>query len=59
MKRFYAALMALLMVFSSIAPVFAIQEVKGTPIKKLAYKPNARTIKYAFIFDGPSDKNAF
>lgn len=58
MKRFYAALMALLMVFSSIAPVFAIQEVNGTPIKKLAYKPNARTIKYAFIFDGPSDKNA-
>lgn len=25
--------------------------------KQITYKPNARTINYAFVFDGPSDKN--
>lgn len=57
MYRISAVFLALLMFMLNISPVFAIQEAKVMPVKKIVYKPNARTIKYAFIFDGPSDKN--
>lgn len=57
MRKVFATLLVILLFFSSLGPVCAIQESGFTPQKKIVYKPNCRTIKYAFIFDGPSDKN--
>ncbi|HNW25353.1 MAG TPA: TolC family protein [Candidatus Gastranaerophilaceae bacterium] len=38
------------------APV-ALSGAAAANVKAIKYKPNARSINYAFVFDGPSDKN--
>lgn len=45
--------------FSGVSlPACAIQETGlSRPQKPVVYNKNARAIKYAFVFDGPSDKN--
>ena len=68
MKRFFSGLLSvlLLFMFSGTTLVFAapvaqpaqtaqLQASKTAPIR---YSPNAKTIELAFVFDGPSDKNA-
>ena len=58
MKRKISVALACLMLFSytGVNSVYAIQ---NTPQQRvLQPAPNARTIDLAFVFDGPSDKNA-
>ena len=68
MKRFFSGLLSvlLLFMFSGTTLVFAapvaqpaqtaqLQASKTAPIR---YSSNAKTIELAFVFDGPSDKNA-
>lgn len=58
MKRFIGCLLALLLIFNNAEICGAIQEASaGKQQKPITYSQNARTIKYAFVFDGPSDKN--
>ena len=57
MRKFSAVVLVLLMFFTNLSPALAIQEVAQSKGKPIVYKQNAQTIKYAFIFDGPSDKN--
>lgn len=57
MKKFLGYLLVLVFVFINSAEVFAVQEVGVKPQKPIVYNKNARPIKYAFVFDGPSDKN--
>lgn len=56
MKKILTSILVLLMISMNVGTAFAIQDVKGTTPIKAA--PNARTIDLAFVFDGPSDKNA-
>ncbi len=58
MKRIIGVLLAFFMLFTNFAPAFAIQDAKMAQSKPIVYNKNARVIKYAFVFDGPSDKNA-
>lgn len=45
-------------ILSNLQIAYAIQEVGSTKTQKpVVYNKNARAIKYAFVFDGPSDKN--
>lgn len=59
MKKIFSVVLVLLMVSVFADSVFAIQEVSAAKQqqKPVVYNKNARTIKYAFVFDGPSDKN--
>jgi outer membrane protein TolC len=54
-------LSALLVVFGANEANKAFAAVAGgisqTQAPQIQYKPNATTIRYAFVFDGPSDKN--
>lgn len=56
-KKLFGFLLTLLMIFMNTGVVFAVQEVGARPQKPIVYNKNARAIKYAFVFDGPSDKN--
>ncbi len=57
MKRFISALLSFAMLFCFSGITFAITEVPPSQ-SKLQFSPNAKTIELAFVFDGPSDKNA-
>ncbi len=61
LKKLFGLFLVGLMFFMNTGCVFAIQEstTKQPPGKErpVVYKPNAASIKYAFVFDGPSDKN--
>ena len=56
MKRFISAMLALLMTLSCSGIVFAAPTMPQA--KQLQAAPNAKTVELAFVFDGPSDKNA-
>ncbi len=57
MKRLLSALLTLTLMFSYTGMAMAINEMpKGQT--RLQAAPNAKTIELAFVFDGPSDKNA-
>ena len=58
MKKLVGVVLTFVMVFMNTGSVFAIQEAGVKPQKPVVYNKNARSIKYAFVFDGPSDKNA-
>ena len=55
MKRFLCVLLSLLMIGMYSNAALAIVDVQSP---KLQASPNAKTIELAFVFDGPSDKNA-
>ena len=57
MKRFLCTILSLLLVFSYSSAAFAINEMP-TAKARLQAAPNAKSIEFAFVFDGPSDKNA-
>ncbi len=58
MKRFVSAMLsvALVLCFSGVSTL-AITDVPKNQ-NQLQAAPNARTVELAFVFDGPSDKNA-
>ena len=57
MKKILCAVLALFITFMYTGvSAFAIQQVPGA--RTLQANPNAKTIDVAFVFDGPSDKNA-
>ena len=65
MKRFFSCLLSVLMLFvySGLNVVFAAPatptaQLQASRTAQLHYSPNAKTIELAFVFDGPSDKNA-
>ena len=62
MKRFLCGLMSLLLLFmysgGTIAFAEAPAQLQASKTAQLHYSPNAKTIELAFVFDGPSDKNA-
>ncbi len=58
MKKIISLLFVFLMIFSNANMAFAIQDIAANAKKALQPAPNARTIELAFVFDGPSDKNA-
>ena len=55
-KKILALALAMFVSTMNIGTVFAIQDTRS--VAKLQAAPNARTIDLAFVFDGPSDKNA-
>ena len=57
MKRLLSALLTLALTFSYTGMAMAINEMPKTQTR-LQAAPNAKTIELAFVFDGPSDKNA-
>ena len=58
MKKLLCLLISSLIVLANVNQVWAVQEVVAKKQQKpIVYNKNARTIKYAFVFDGPSDKN--
>ncbi len=58
-KTITAILLALfLMVQPAAMANTVLGKVKANDLKSIKYSANASTIKYAFVFDGPSDKNA-
>ena len=56
MKKLISLVLSLLLCFVYGFPAFAIQT--ATTQKAIQYSPNAKPIELAFVFDGPSDKNA-
>ena len=56
MKRLISAMLALLMTLSCSGIVFAAPTMPQA--RQLQAAPNAKTVELAFVFDGPSDKNA-
>ena len=57
MKRLLCALLGVSLVFSYTGMAMAINEAPKAQ-SRLQAAPNAKTIELAFVFDGPSDKNA-
>lgn len=61
MKKLVTLLLTIVFLFNTTGLTLAAQTVIGASAskteKKIEYKKNARTISYAFIFDGPSKKN--
>ena len=57
MNKYLGCVLVLCLFFANVAEVFAVQELGVKPQKPIVYAKNARSIKYAFVFDGPSDKN--
>lgn len=53
LKKLFCVFLSLLITTMYTMPVFAIGETKP-----LQVSPNAKNIELAFVFDGPSDKNA-
>ncbi len=60
MKRLVSQFLVLLMLVSSTCVYAATPQIGAvsTATKKIIYKNNAPNMQYAFILDGPSDKNA-
>ncbi len=58
MKKFLCLFMSIIILGMQTGAAFAIQDAKAAAqAKQISYVKNARTITYAFVFDGPSDKN--
>ena len=57
MKKLLCALLSLAITFFYSGAALAITELPSRQVK-LQAAPNAKTIELAFVFDGPSDKNA-
>ena len=57
MKRILCALLSLTLMFSYTGVTMAINEMPSAA-SRLQAAPNAKSIDLAFVFDGPSDKNA-
>ena len=55
-KKILAFMLAMFVFSMNVGTALAIQDTKGAA--KLQAAPNARPIDLAFVFDGPSDKNA-
>ena len=55
-KKILALMLSLCIISMNVGTALAIQDTKTAA--KLQAAPNARTIDLAFVFDGPSDKNA-
>lgn len=58
MKKLICAFLACLLMLMNAGPVFAAGEIAAAKAARLKPLPNAQTIELAFVFDGPSDKNA-
>ena len=56
MKKIISIVLSLLLCFAYSFPAYAIQSAGAQ--KAIQYNPNAKPIELAFVFDGPSDKNA-
>ena len=59
MKKLLCLIMCMIMLSMQTGAAFAIQDATAAARKAQTpvYNANARTISYAFVFDGPSDKN--
>lgn len=60
MKKLLSFVLACVLFYSASGLALAAPVVLGATsvnAKKIEYKPHARTISYAFVFDGPSSKN--
>ena len=57
MKKFLCLFLTIALLSVQTGAAFAIQDTKAAQAKQISYVKNARTITYAFVFDGPSDKN--
>ena len=59
MKKILCLILCAFLLTLQSGVAFAIQEAPKTApnAKSITYVKNARTITYAFVFDGPSDKN--
>ncbi len=57
MRKFLCSVMAILLTFMYTPTALAITESPAAAAR-LQPAPNAKTIELAFVFDGPSDKNA-
>ena len=57
MKKFLCLFLLMALLGMQTGAAFAIQDTKTAQAKQISYVKNARTITYAFVFDGPSDKN--
>ena len=59
MKRFFCSILALSMCSFYAAPIMAAtQPVQAISVSTTKIPANAKPIDLAFVFDGPSDKNA-
>ena len=56
MKSFFCVFLVFLIGLMYNVPVFAVTEVSAAKLQQMAV--NAKPIELAFVFDGPSDKNA-
>ncbi|MCQ2957419.1 MAG: TolC family protein [Candidatus Gastranaerophilales bacterium] len=58
MKKLLSLILCIILFVSQTGVALAIQDKsKSTTTKPIVYAKNARTISYAFVFDGPSEKN--
>lgn len=60
MKKLLAFALTCVLLYGSSGLAFAAPVILGATAsknEKIEYKKNAQTITYAFVFDGPSDKN--
>ena len=59
MKKLLCLILCAFLLSLQSGVALAIQEAPKTAqnAKSISYVKNARTITYAFVFDGPSDKN--
>ncbi len=57
MKKILCLLLSIVMLVMQTGLALAIQEGPVSVLKEPTYNKDARTISYAFVFDGPSDKN--
>lgn len=60
MKKLFVLLLTCVLFYNTSGLVFAAPVILGataTKVEKIEYNKNARTISYAFVFDGPSKKN--
>ena len=58
MKKIISALLTFFVFFMYNGVALAATVAQGQAQKAIHYAPNAKTIELAFVFDGPSDKNA-
>ena len=59
MKKFLSLMLCALILTMNSTAVLAASDLAALSKKKeIVYNKDAKTIKYAFVFDGPSDKNA-
>ena len=60
MKKLFCTILSIMLLFaySGSSVVWAINDVPSSAATKLKPAPNAKPVEFAFVFDGPSDKNA-